>query len=119
VPRFEFIQFPAEEATFSDFRQFGGQGYIAGCFEYARYLPVKSGNQKVLVRQKVVLERFRVNRKYPYNVFHVDPPKGFRQHPTGRLGERHPPITASMPILPMSGSTTRDTWPVSTRRGDS
>ena len=78
MPRFDFIQFPKEEVTCADFRQFADQGYIAGRFEYARYSTDRPGNQEIVARKEVVLERFQVNRQYPSDSFHFDPPKGYR-----------------------------------------
>jgi hypothetical protein len=74
----EYKHFPEEEIACSDFRKFGGQGYIAGRFEYTRHTTDRQSKQKTLARREVVLEEFEVNREYPPGFFHFDPPKGYR-----------------------------------------
>lgn len=77
-PDVDYIQFPVEEITCTDFRKFGGEGYIAGRFQYTHYSTDRQGNQKMLAQQEVVLESFQVNRQYPSDFFHFDPPKGYQ-----------------------------------------
>ncbi|MBN2022037.1 MAG: TlpA family protein disulfide reductase [Pirellulales bacterium] len=80
----QFVDFPAppsttgEEILCTAFRKCGSQGFVAGRFQYTRYMMDPKGNQAIVGRQTVVLEEFQTDREYTADVFHFEPTEGFR-----------------------------------------